>query len=389
MAKDPYQTLGVPRTATREEIKRAFRKKARKHHPDVNPGDRTAEERFKEINAAYEVLSDAEKRKVYDELGEEAEKFGYDPEKAKEYRAWKESAERPPAGRARATPFEEGPIGFDFGDIFGDVFGGFRGRAPPRDRPTRGDDVSAEITISFVESIKGGQRELHLRKPAPCSACRGTGRRDGAQPPICPACKGTGRTAVSEAEIKIEVPCPQCGGTGRLPVPPCPVCEGTGEVVGDARITVTIPPGIREGQRIRVAGQGGPGRHGGPPGDLYLTVHVTPHPVFRRIGDDLELDLPVTVSEAMLGAEIEIPTMDGSVKLKVPPGSPTLARLRLRGKGVRRKNARAGDLYARIVVRVPDPSRDPAAARRAAEILDGLYPGDIRAELKAAAAARS
>ena len=324
MAKDLYQTLEVPRSASQQEIRRAFRKKARKHHPDMNPGDRGAEERFKEINAAYEVLSDPEKRKVYDELGEEAEKIGYDPAKAKEYRAWKESAGRPRPGRAQPPGFEEGPIGFDFGDIFGDVFGGFRDRAAP-DRPMRGDDVGAEIMIPFIEAIKGGQRELHLRKP------------DG----------------------------------------------------GEVSITVTIPPGIRDGQKIRITGHGAPGKNGGPAGSLYLSVHVAPHPIFRRVGDDIELDLPVKISEAMFGAEIEIPTIDGPVKLKVPPRSQTLSRLRLRGKGVRRKNARPGDLYARIVVRVPDASRDPAAAGKAGATLDALYPDDMRAELKSAAAAHS
>ncbi len=391
--KDLYQTLGVSRDAPQEEIKRAYRKLARKYHPDVNPGDKKAEEQFKELSAAFEVLDDPEKRKLYDELGEEAVRIHFDPERAKAYRQWREQV-RSARGRGREFRAAGGQEGFDFdlGDLFGDVFRS-TGRRGPTARefgfgarmPEAGVDVTAEMTVSFLEAMRGGQREIKLTKPAACKSCAGDGRVKAKKPQTCAECHGTGHAQVARGPLQFHGPCAVCGGTGTQPGPPCSACGGTGQRNETAHLKVSVPHGVKDGQRIRLQGQGGPGKNGGPAGDLFLAVRVAPHPIWRREGDDLHLDAPVSVAEAMFGAEIEIPTLDGRVKLKIPPGSQSGNKFRLKGKGVPgRVGAAGGDLFVTVVVALPDATADPVAAREAADRLQGLYQEDIRASLKVA-----
>jgi molecular chaperone DnaJ len=390
-SKDLYETLGVTKSASRGEIKRAYRKLARKYHPDVNPGDKKAEERFKEVSAAFEVLEDPEKRSLYDELGEEAVKIHFDPEKARAYREWRDqvrSARGP--GPGSGAGWGGGGVDFDLGDLFGDVFRstGGRGRgvhdfAFGASMPETGVDAIAEMTVSFLQTMRGGQREIKLMKPAACESCGGEGRVKAKEPKECTACDGSGQSQVARGPLQFHGPCGVCVGTGRQPGPPCSACSGTGQSTETAHLKVKVPPGVRDGQKIRLQGQGGPGRNGGAPGDLFVTVHVAPHPVWHREGDDLHLDAPVSVAEAMFGAEIEIPTLDGRVKVKVPPGSQSGSKLRLKGKGVPgHAGAAAGDLLVTLVVAVPDVASDPAAAREAADRLQKLYSGDLRASLK-------
>ncbi len=384
MAKDLYQILGVSRSVSDKALKQAYKKLARKYHPDVNPGDKSAEDKFKKISAAYEILGDPEKRKLYDEFGEDAEKINYDPEEAQAYRQWKKQAEQTRSYQSRSSGSAADGLGFDLGDIFGDVFGGGPGAPFSRgaEMPRKGTDISTELRISFVEAARGDEREIRLTKPAACKTCSGTGQRTGTGPSACSTCGGTGRGQISQGPIPIQVPCSTCGGTGQKSGPPCQSCHGRGEQSETAHLTVSIPVGIQNGQQIRLKGQGGPGKQGGPPGDLFIEIHVSPHPVFRRNGNDLELDLPVTVREAMFGAEVNIPTLAGRVSLKIPPGTQNGHKLRLKEKGVAPKNGPAGDLYARVVVQVPDPKKDPKSAQKAADALESLYSDDLRAELQ-------
>ncbi len=398
-SKNLYAVLGVSKGASADELKKAYRKLARKYHPDVNPGDATAEEHFKEISAAFEVLSNPEKRALYDELGEDAAKIGFDPEKAKAYRQWKAQAQAAGGpggggfdlgdlftggGPGGARPGGGGGFNFDLGDIFGDLFGGRRKRGGPGPTPaaSRGADVESALTISFREAILGGEREVALQRPGPCGSCQGTGLRAGARPQPCDACGGTGRTQVAQGPLGIHAPCPKCGGTGRLGGPPCPTCGGTGQVADTVHLKVKIPPGISDGQKIRLAGQGQPGARGAKAGNLYLVIHVRPHPLLRREGSDLHLDVPVTVHEAMFGAKIDVPTLEGSLKLTVPAGSQSGRQLRLKGKGAAPKGKTAGDLYVHLLVQVPDPQGDREAAEKAATELQELYGGDVRKDLK-------
>lgn len=317
--EDLYALLGVSRDASDGDIRKAYRKLARKHHPDLNPGDAGAEARFKKISAAYEVLSKPEKRALYDELGADAEKIGYDPERAEEYRKWKRQAEA--AAGFGGVPFgfggAEGPEGFvDLEDLFGDLFAQ-GGRARPRG-PRRGRDVEASLRVSFLDAARGATTNIEVPK----------------------------RTASGEVEA--------------------------------ARLSLTIPPGVEEGQRLRLAGQGEPGPGGGPPGDLYVRIEIADHPLFRREGRDLEITVPITVSEALRGGSVEVPTLTGTVKLKVPPGAQGGQRMRLRGKGVQSKEP--GDLY--VVLELVAPTGGDAATReRIARELDPLYERDVRAEL--------
>jgi chaperone protein DnaJ len=386
MADDYYQILEVPRTASAEDIKKSFRKLARKHHPDVNPGNKAAEERFKQLNTAFEVLSDPKKRQLYDEFGEDAAKIGFDEKKAATYRAYR-AAQSARGGGGGGIPFGGGGADFDLGDLFGDLFGragagGFDvneafGRRSGPVGPDRGEDLTAKVQLSLSEAITGTERALSLQRPGKCQRCNGQGETGRSGP--CPTCKGTGRSRRS-AGMPFAGACPMCNGTGRA-AESCGVCRGSGVAEETARLTVKIPPGVQTGSKVRLAGQGAAGPRGGPPGDLYIETEVADHPLVRREGDDLYLDLPVTVTEAMLGAEVKVPTFQGEVTVKVPPGSQSGRKMRLKGRGAPSlKGGATGDFYLVLQVKVPETTTPEAKA--AAEALARAYPGDVRQELK-------
>jgi molecular chaperone DnaJ len=373
--KDLYALLEVPRTATAEEIKKAYRRLARKYHPDVNPGDKEAEEKFKEISLAFDILSDEKKRALYDEMGWDAAKIGWDPEKAAAWRRWSSGRAASPGG----VDFEGFDV--DLGDIFGDIFGDlFRGtRARAETGPIPGRDLRAAITIDLGEAVRGTTRAIEVERPTTCPRCGGSGRADP-NPPPCSTCGGSGRVRTARGNVVFGGVCPTCHGTGKEPGPACPRCHGAGSVLSTSRLEVKIPAGIADGGVVRLAGQGGAGSRGGPAGDLYLEVSVRPHPVYRREGDDLHVVLPVTVHEAIAGATVRLPTFDGPVELKVPPGSQSGRKLRLRGRGAPHlRGGGRGDLYAEIRVQVPTGEE----AKRLARELEPLYAQDVRAALTA------
>ncbi|MBV9141912.1 MAG: molecular chaperone DnaJ [Pseudonocardiales bacterium] len=350
--KDFYAELGVSSTASAEEIKRAYRKLARELHPDANPGDTRAEARFKSMSEAYGVLSDPEKRKQYDEA---RSLFN---------------------GGFRPGGFG-GPGGFDLGDLFGsatsrtgeagglgDLFGGlFSNRAGATSgagasRPRRGADIETEVRIDFAEAVRGATVPLRLASPATCGSCGGSGARAGTTARTCPVCGGTGFVTRSQGAFALSEPCRDCRGTGRIIDEPCTECGGRGMSTRTRTLTMRIPAGVADGQRIRLAGQGEPGRRGAAAGDLYVRVHVNPHPVFGRSGDDLTLTVPVSFPELVMGTTLTVPTMDGpamdgTVKLKVPAGTANGRTLRVRGKGITGRHGRTGDLLVTLQVVVP------------------------------------
>jgi molecular chaperone DnaJ len=373
MAEDYYRVLGVARTATQDEIKKAYRKLARKHHPDVNQGNKAAEEKFKQLSGAFEVLSDPKKRAMYDEFGDDAAKMGFDPKKAEAYRAYREQA---------SSPSSSGPEGnFDLGDIFGDIFGRNSDGGPFRARaegPSRGEDLHTRVRVTLREAVTGTERTLAIDRPEECKKCHGTGHIG--KPKTCPTCAGSGRIKQGRGPLSLSTTCPNCGGSGKV-APRCDVCGGSGVVENTVRVTVKIPPGVQNGSQVRLPGQGAAGTHGGPPGDLYLETDVEPHPLVRRDGDDLTMELPVTVPEAMAGAEVHVPTFSGNVTVSVPAGSQAGRKLRLKGQGVPAlKGSGRGDLYLELKVLVPE--RPTAEAKAAAEALRPAYKGDVRSGLR-------
>jgi molecular chaperone DnaJ len=382
--RDLYEILGVSRKASPDEIKKAYRKLARKYHPDVNPGDKQAEDKFKEATAAFEVLSDPKKRELYDELGADAAKIGFDPEKARAYRQWRAAQRSGGAGPSDFGGFEFDED-FDLGDILGSIFGGGRAGRGRRDRagasaspmPTVGEDLTLEVDVSLREAVLGGERTISFQRPGRCDRCSGTGVLPGSgRGKTCPTCGGSGRSRVARGPISFSGSCPTCGGSGRI-ANACPKCGGTGAVSEQARITVRIPAGVTDGSRIRLAGQGAAGTHGGPPGDLYLIPRIAPHPRVRREGNDLHMSLPVTVGEALEGAEVRCPTFDGPVTLKIPAGSQSGRKLRLRGLGVPKlKGGGRGDLYVELEIVLP--ANPGEAARRAVAELERAYQQDVR-----------
>lgn len=385
MAKDLYSILGVSKDASEAEIKKAYRKLARKYHPDVNPGNREAEQKFKEISRAYEVLGNKEKRRLYDEFGEESMQPGFDAEKTRQYRQWQSAA--------GTGGFDFGGDAFGFGgsefgrfhsyeDIFGDLFGfGGTGRSKgSRGTAMKGQDAEYHMSIDFLSALKGMKTDISLRRPQSCSTCNGSGTEPGTTLMPCRACGGSGRLEVAEGPMHFTQVCPECGGHGRVGKP-CSACGGTGFVEGTETIRVTIPPGVDEGSRVRVAGKGSPGTGGGPPGDLYLVIHVKPHPFLTRKGDDIYMDLPVTVGEVLAGAKVEVPTVDGVISLKIPPGSQNGRILRVKGKGVMNpKTKKRGDLLVRLSVRLPEGDSDEL--RNAAQVMDRYYKYDPRKDIR-------
>lgn len=367
--KDFYAELGVTQSASADEIKKAYRKLARDLHPDANPGDAKAESRFKAVSEAYGVLSDPTKRKEYDEA---RRLFGSGPF-------------RPGGGFGG---------GFDVGDLFGgaaasggglgDLLGGLfgnRGAAGARTaNRRRGSDVESEVRLDFAEAVRGATVSLRLSSPTGCPTCAGIGARPGSRPTDCTACGGAGLVTRNQGAFAFSEPCRECRGTGRIIDDPCPECGGAGVSARTRTLTVRIPAGVSDGQRIRLAGQGEPGRSGAPAGDLFVVVHVNPHPVFGRAGDDLTLSVPVTFPELTLGTTIMVPTLDGSVTLKVPAGTAAGRTLRVRGRGVTRKNGRSGDLLVTLQVVVPQQVNGEAEQALKAYV-EATAGHDPRAEL--------
>ncbi|MGH9065054.1 MAG: molecular chaperone DnaJ [Acidimicrobiales bacterium] len=357
--KDYYKTLGVDRTATEKEITRSYRKLAKKFHPDANPG---SEERFKEISAAYDVLGDSGKRKEYDDvraMGPVRNPFG---------------GTGPFGSPGTAGTPGAGGFGFrvdDLGDLFGGIFNRGRGRTATTG-PQRGADLEAELHLSFVEAVEGATTAVNVTSDASCSTCGGTGAAPGTSPIVCSRCGGRGVLDDNQGMFSFSQPCPQCGGRGLLVEKPCPTCRGTGVERRARRVRVRIPAGVEDGQRIRLKARGAAGRNGGPPGDLYVVVRVTPHPVFGRRGRDLTLVAPVTFPEAALGATLTVPTLHEPVTLRIPAGTPAGRTFRVRGRGVAAANGRgrgAGDLLVTVEVAVP-PSLSEAQ-REAVRALAG------------------
>ena len=358
--KDYYRVLGVSDTASQKDIKSAYRKLSRQYHPDANPDDAAAEERFKEVSAAYDVVGDAEKRKEYDEvrkLGPMGGMFG--------------GAGGPGAGGPGAGGFRFEDVG-DLGDVLGGLFGRGRRRGaqggPGRGTgPHRGPDLEAELHLDFEDAVQGLTTTIHLTSDAACSTCHGSGARPGTTPTTCPQCEGRGVIDDNQGFFSFSQPCPNCAGQGYLIEDPCPTCHGTGVERRPREVKVRLPAGVADGQRIRLKGRGGPGRNGGPPGDLFVTARVGSHPVFGRRGDDLTLSLPVTYPEAALGADVRVPTLDGgSVTLRIPAGTRSGRTLRVKGKGVGGRK-KTGDLLVTVEVAVPQNMTDDE--RKAVEAL--------------------
>jgi molecular chaperone DnaJ len=351
--KDPYKALGVDKKASAEDIKKAYRKLARKYHPDKNPGDTSAEERFKDVQEAYAILSDEEKRKQYDQGGG-IFGTGFDP------------------GAFRTG----GGGGFGgFGDILSDLFGGgAAGGAGTRRQPQRGRDLEAEVHISFEQAMEGAQIPVTVPLAAPCPTCHGTGAKPGTSPTVCPRCQGRGIESQGQGLFSISQPCSLCGGTGTRIEDPCPTCHGSGQTRQVKRYRVNIPAGVRDGSRVRLAGKGEAGPQGGPQGDLYVVTRVPDSPIFKRRGDNLEVEVPVTIVEAIRGATVDVPTLSGSKRIRVPAGTQHGTVQRLRGEGPPKLQGKGrGDIHYRLAIDVPRSlSREQKdAVDELAQVMDG------------------
>jgi molecular chaperone DnaJ len=352
--KDFYKVLGVGKDASADDIKKAYRKLARANHPDSHPGDRAAEERFKQVAEAYDVVGDTEKRKKYDEM-RSAFAGGFGPFTTTGNPGGQGGFDINDLFGARTGGGGGGGGGGGFGDIFGTMFGGGRGGGTRTQQARRGADIETEATIGFAESIDGVTVSLRLTSDAPCPDCSGTGARSGTVPRVCPDCDGVGMRAASVGgAFTMNETCSSCGGRGLVVDDPCPTCHGSGRGLSNRTISARIPAGVKDGQRIRLRGKGASGERGGPPGDLYVTVKVAPHPLFGRRGDNLTLTVPVSFDEAALGADIKVPTLGGApVTVKVPPGTPNGRTFRVRGKGAPGKGGHRGDLLVTVEVQVP------------------------------------
>ncbi|AWB93759.1 molecular chaperone DnaJ [Aeromicrobium chenweiae] len=349
--KDFYKVLGVKKDASQDEIKKAYRKLARENHPDSNPGNKAAEERFKEVSEAYAVLSSKDKRKEYDE---QRSMFG-------QFRG-------APGGFGSGGGFRpQGGAGpqadFDMSDLFGGLFGG-RGRTRQRPQGRKGDDLETEATISFEQAVDGATLPLRMTSDEPCTTCHGTGAKPGTTPKVCPKCQGSGMvTGAAGGVFAMTEPCDLCRGRGLIVEHPCETCHGSGRAPTSRTLNVKVPAGVKDGQRIRLKGKGGKGDNGGANGDLYLVVHVEPHRLFGRKGDHLTITVPVTFDEAALGANIQVPTLDGPpVRIKVPAGTPTGRTFRATGKGATTRSGGRGDLLVTVEVQVPKQLTDEERA---------------------------
>ncbi len=389
MATDFYEILGVKKDAAQDEIKKAYRKLARKWHPDINPGNKDAEQKFKEISMAYDCLGNAEKRKLYDEFGEDSLNSGFDAEKAREYKKWGayDHGSAGQAGRASGGGWSSAQ---DFGkyqsyeDIFGDLFGsgggGRSGFSSGRSTSSKGRDMEHDMTIDLLSALKGFETELSMQKMKDCTACSGSGIDSSKGMSTCQTCGGSGRVNIADGPINFTKPCPQCHGHGSTGEP-CKQCSGQGKTMAEERIRVTIPKGVKEGSKVRVAGKGEPGFNGGAAGDLYLKIHVKPHPLLKRENDDLLMEIPVTVAEAIAGGTIPVPTIDGMVNLKIPPKSQSGQTMRLKGKGANDlKTGNRGDMKVKLIVKVPQT--DDSDVIEAAKKMSAHYREDLRKDLK-------
>jgi molecular chaperone DnaJ len=356
--KDPYSVLGVDKKASAAEIKKAYRKLARQHHPDRNPDDAKAEARFKEVSEANDLLSDPEKRAAYDR-GDGV------------------------FGGGGPNPFAGGFDGGGFSDILSNLFGGGGGGAAgrrARSAPERGRDLEAEIQIGFDQAVHGAQVPLTIPLSERCGTCSGTGARPGTKPTVCPRCEGRGVESQGQGMFSISVPCSRCGGRGTVIESPCPTCNGTGAVRAVKRLRVNIPAGVHDGSRIRLAGKGEAGLRSGPAGDLYVITHVSPSPVFHQKGQHLEVEVPLNVVEALRGAEVEVPTLSGRKTLRVAPGTRHGTVQRLRGEGPPRPNGKGNtDIHYRFVIELPKQLSDAQA--KAVDALAKTINGDPRGKL--------
>ncbi|MEU4190338.1 molecular chaperone DnaJ [Kribbella sp. NPDC026611] len=363
LEKDFYKVLGVAKTAEQDEIKKSYRKLARKYHPDANTGDATAEAKFKEVSEAYDVVGDPKKRKEYDEARRLFGSGGF----------------RMPGGSGQGG----GGFNFDVGDLFnrggagggggglGDILGGMFGgggrttTTTTTARPRRGQDIETEATIEFAEAVGGVTVGLRMTSDEPCKTCRGTGAKYGTVPKVCLKCEGTGmQTSVQGGVFAMTEPCTECKGRGLVVDQPCETCHGSGRGTSSKTMQVRIPAGVQDNQRIRLKGKGASGERGGPAGDLYVTVHVKPHRIFGRQGEHLTLSVPVSFTEAALGAEIKVPTLDGlPVTVRIPAGTANGSKLRVRGKGSVRRDGTKGDLLLTLDVQVPHELTDEQKAK--------------------------
>jgi len=331
---DYYETLGVSKNATPEELKRAYKKNAIKYHPDKNKGDKSSEDKFKKINEAYEVLSDPEKKQIYDQFGEDGLKGqgGF--------------------GGAGGQYRDFSDVFDNFGDIFGDIFGG--GRSRGRNAPRQGADILVRMNVSFKEAYEGAKKEIKFSRSSSCSVCAGSGAEKGSSKKTCPTCQGAGQVRMSQGFFSVSQACPTCKGEGQIIEKPCKSCRGTGFEKETKTVKFNIPQGISSGMKIRVAGEGNSGENSGPRGDVYVEVHVSSHALFEREGDDIYMEIPISYSQAVLGDKIEIPTMTGSVKMKIPAGTQSGTRMRLKDKGFNSLSYhRRGAQYVILNIEVP------------------------------------
>lgn len=329
MAKrDYYEVLGIKKNASSDEIKKSYRRLAMKHHPDRNTEDSDAEGKFKEVKEAYEVLSDSDKRAAYDQFGHDGVRGG------------------PPGGGFSAEGF-----GDIFGDVFGDIFGANRGS---RSQVFRGADLGYELRLDLEKAVSGDSVTIEVPTQVTCEECRGSGAEKGSEPVKCMTCGGTGQVRMQQGFFAIQQTCPACKGAGTVITNPCRNCHGRGRISKAKRLSVKVPQGVEDGDRIRLSGEGEAGRNGGPPGDLYVEIRVSPHKIFHRHGADLSCEVPISFGTAALGGDIELPTLDGHVSLKIPAGTQSGKKFRLRGKGVTTvRDRRQGDLFARVAVETP------------------------------------
>jgi molecular chaperone DnaJ len=377
--KDYYEVLGVDSSATEKDIARAYRKLAKQYHPDANPGDGVAEERFKDVSAAHEVLADPEKRKEYDQVREMV---------ASGMRPGGSGFPGGGFGGAGGQTFDFDDVGL--GDILGGLFGGGggagmggrgrRGRRAQQQGPAPGHDLEAELYLDFMDAVHGVTTTVHLTGEAVCSVCNGSGAKPGTTPDVCPTCNGAGDVIVDQGPFSFSQVCPQCGGRGAIVKDKCRNCKGRGVEIRPREVKVKIPAGVQGGQRIKVAGRGAPGRFGGPPGDLYVTVHVHHHPVFGRSGKaNLTVKVPVTFAEAALGAQVKVPTLEHPVTVKVKPGTQSGTTVKVPKRGITLAKGSPGDLLVTFVVEVPEELNDEQ--RAAVEALAATMPDDPRVDL--------